>query len=1179
MRSRPKLWPALAGVVLAATATLATADIRPHAGMLRFPDVSAEYIVFSYANDLWLVPRAGGTAIPLASPPGGESFPRFSEDGQTIAFVGNYDGNDDLYTIPVTGGVPQRVTHHPDSETLSDWTPDGKLLFFARGYQDLQRQTQLFTVPPTGGLPAKLPVPYGAVGAISPDGVWLAYTPHTRDGRTWKRYLGGMASDIWLFNLHDYSARQVTDWAGTDSQPMWHDGTLYYMSDQGPAHRLNIWKLDPYAGDKKQVTFFKAFDVAWPAIGPGPDGCGEIVFQCGASLYLLDLATEKTRVVEVIVPGDRPHIRPQRIDASDFINGYGISATGKRVTFEARGDVWSVPAKLGPTRNLTHTSGTAERDPAWSPDGQWIAYFSDATGEYELYVTQSDGKGETRQLTRDGEMFRMDPTWSPDSAHIAFVDKSNALHVVTVEDGKLTTVDQDPWGTRPQFSWSHDAVWIAYTKTGDNHQSAIWLYNVASGEKTQVTSGMFNDTWPAFDRDGDYLYFATNRHFANPIYEDVGSTFVYANTDQLAVVPLRADMPSPWQPRSNEEEWDGDEEEEENGEEDEDKDAAGDEDTGDEEADDESEEDPEEGAADPADDDADEDDPNAGDEAAAAADVAGDEDGAEAADEDEDGEAAEDDEEEEEPLKIDLDGFERRAMLLPVKPGGFYGLTVAHDGALLYVRTPHRGSDSRPAIKRFKLPDPEGDDDPGEADEKTVISGVGGYDVSADGKKLLVAKRGRYAIIRAAANQKMDDAVPTDDMRVVIEPRAEWRQLVMDAWRIERDYFYDPHMHGVDWKGVRDHYLQMLDDCVTRADVTVLIREMIAEINVGHAYYFASSTEDEPQVSVGLLGVDFELHEGAYRIAAIHAGGPWDLDARGPLSQPGVDIEVGDYLLAVDGRAIDTSKDPWAAFQGLAGDTVALTVSDKPTHDDDAREVLVALIGSGRDSELRYRSWVERNRQYVAERSDGQVGYIHVPDTGVNGQNELFRQFYGQRRKKALIIDERWNGGGQLPHRFIELLNRPLTNFWAIRDGNPHPSPEAAHWGPKCMLINGLAGSGGDMFPFLFRQAKVGKLIGTRTWGGLVGISGNPQLIDGGFISAPTFAFYELDGTWGIEGYGVDPDIEVVADPSKMVDGSDPQLDAAIKLMLDEIKTEAYEPVPVPEYPDRSGMGLPPEDR
>ncbi len=1083
---------------------------RPHAGMLRYPDVSGSEIVFVYANDLWTVSREGGLARPLASPPGPEESPRFSPDGRTIAFVGNYDGNRDLYTIPVNGGVPTRVTYHPAAEALSDWTPDGQLLFNTNAFSPLSRMLMLHTTKAEGGLPEKLPVPYGGVGAISPDGEWLAYTPHTRDQRTWKRYRGGMATDIWLFHLTRHESKKITDWEGTDTQPMWNGETVYYLSDQGPSHKLNIWSYDTGNGRRRQVTEFSDFDVKWPAIGPGSRGRGEIVFQHGSDLLALDLRSNKTRTVEVSIPGDRPEIRTRTVDVKSLISNANISSTGKRALVEARGDIWTLPAKNGSPRNLTRSSGAAERNPAWSPDGRWIAYFSDAGGEYDLFIRSADGKEDARQLTRTGEGFLTRPVWSPDSKMIAFGDNGGRFYLHEI-DGETKLVDTDPTSNAPRANWSHDSSWITYTRsTDDSLMSAIYLYDVKSGEKHQVTGGMFNDSWPTFDRKGDFLYFASNRDFSAPLYEDLGTTFIYTQTDRLYVVPLRNDVDSPLAPKSDEETVKEDEKDEEKGEE-----------------------------------------KSEGSET--------------------EGEESEesDSESEEESLQIDLDGFERRAVQIPVKSGAFTWLSVNHKGNLLYVRG-GLGRQGQPSIKLVDVNSEE-------VEEKTVLDGSGFLVISSDGKKILVRQRQKMAIVDPAPKQKLDKPVSLSGLNTSIQPREEWKQIFTDAWRIQRDYFYDPNMHGVDWPDIRQRYAAMLDDCVTRDDVSYVIREMISEINVGHAYYRGGGDgESQPRVSVGMLGAQFELSEGSYRIGRIIEGAAWDADARGPLSQPGVDVKEGDYLLAVNGVPVDASKDPWASFQGLAGKTVTLTVGASPTLDGDAREVIVDTPPSERN--LRYREWIEKNRAYVDEKSGGKVGYIYVPDTGINGQNNLIRQFYGQTQKEALIIDERWNGGGQIPTRFIELLNRPVTNYWAVRHGRDWAWPPDAHQGPKCMLINGLAGSGGDAFPAYFRQAGLGKLIGTRTWGGLVGISGNPRLIDGGAVTAPTFAYYETDGSWGIEGHGVDPDIEVTDDPAKMVGGQDPQLDFAIQHMLDEIAKNGHKKPQRPGYPDRSGMGIKKKD-
>jgi tricorn protease len=1094
-------------LALAAVAAPAAAEIEPHAGMLRYPDVSSSRIAFLYANDLWLVPREGGVATPLASPPGEEQYPRFSPDGETLAFMGNYDGDVDLYTVPVSGGVPFRVTHHPANETLTDWTPDGRLIFFATGVREYPRAQELFSVAATGGLPEKFPVPYGANGSVSADGRWLAYTPYSRDHRTWKRYRGGMATDIWLFHLEEHTARRITDWEGTDTQPMWHGEKVYYLSDGGPEHKLNLWVYDTGSGERAQVTTHADYDVKWPAIGPDDGGAGAIVYQLGPELRLLDLSSGDSAAVRVTIPGARPELRPQTVDAAQAIGGRAVSATGMRAAVDARGDIWTLPAENGRPRNLTRTSGVAERSPAWSPDGRWIAYSADVGGEdYRLYVTQSDGRGESRELAGTARRWHWNTAWSPDSEKLAFWDEGNRLWIYSLADDSLTEVVENPDFDPTRVSWSHDSGWLAFAMPESvRHLNAVYLYEVTSGQLHRVSSGMFNDTWPTFDREGDYLYLASAREFSSPIEEDLGSTWIYAHVDRLYAVPLRADIASPLAPEVDEEEWS-----------EEGRDGNGD-------------------------------------------------DGEEADEEDEE----EEEEEEPGPLTVDLDGFEHRMIQLPSERGAFVDLAVNDEGHLLYAHLPSSELLGEPVIRLLDLED---DDEP----EKTVLEGVGRFVLTADGKKLLAWDGDRMAIVEARPEQQME-TISTAGMTVEVEPRAEWRQMFLEAWRLERDFFYDPNMHGVDWPAVRARYEPMLADCASRDDLTFVIQEMIAELNVGHAYYRPGSQEETPRVSVGMLGADFELVDGAYRIARILEGGAWNVDGRGPLSQPGVDVSVGDYLLAVEGAPVDANKDPWASFQGLGDATVTLTVSDKPRLDDDARQVVVELLASERT--LRYRAWVEANRAHVEERSGGRVGYIYVPNTGTFGQDELVRQFFGQIHKEALIIDERWNGGGRVPTRFVELLNRPVANYWAVRETDSFVTPGDAHHGPKCMLINALAGSGGDYFPYWFRAAGLGKLIGTRTWGGLVGISGNPPLIDGTRVTAPTFAFYRADGTWGIEGHGVEPDIEVLDDPARMADGSDPQLDAAIEHMLAEIERHPHRSPARPPYPDRSGFGIAESDK
>ncbi len=1093
-------------------ASLGTAQERPIAGMMRFPDVSQDKIVFVYGEDVWTAPRTGGVASPLAAPTGEEALPRFSPDGKTIAFVGNYDGNEDIYTIPTNGGPAKRITYHPSAELLCDWTFDGKLLYSSDAYVGLGRQSQLFVRGVDDPLPQRLAVPYGTNGAINGDGTFLAYTPHSHDYRTWKRYRGGMASDIWLFNLKSNESKQITDFEGTDSLPMWHGSTVFYITDAGPERRLNIWAYDSKTTERKQLTKFKDDDCKFPAIGPGPDGKGEIIVQNGVGLHLVNIETGATTPVQIVVPGDRPKIRARNVDASEFIAGFSVSPNAKRIAVAARGDIWTVPAKNGSPRNLTRSNGSAERNPSWSPDGKWIAYFSDATDEYELMVTQSDGTGETKQLTKDGKCFRFNPTWSPDGKWLYFCDKTGAMFLHSLESNDTKTLDRDPTAGQTTVAWSHNSEWIAYARNEDERfsKSVIWVYNVMDGTKRKLTSGFFNDESPVFDRKGDFLYFASSRAFNAPKYEDSGSTFIYANTQILMAMPLRLDVKRPLLAESDEESWKKEDSDKKS----------------------------------------DSDKPK-----------------------DKDGDKASEKKAEFKPFAIDADGIEARSFQVPVKQGTFGRVAVNEKDQLVYARVNGRaGDEDGPAGKGIKLFDFVGKD----KKEQSVVDGKAQFDLTDDGKMILVLEGGKSAwIVDAAPGQKLEEAVSFGGMNVTIEPRVEWKQVLRDAWRVERDFFYDPNMHGVNWQAAYEHYSAMLEDCVSRRDVSFLIREMISELNVGHAYYNEGDVEKAPRATAGLLGCRFELVEGAFKIAELYQGSAWDYDARNPLADLGV--KAGEFLLAVNGTPIDAKSDPYLAFQRMAGSTVTLTVSSDPKLDDADRKVAIKLLSS--DSELRFRGWIESRRKYVEDKTDGKVGYIYVVNTGVPGQNDLVRQFYGQINKEALIIDDRWNGGGQIPTRFIELLNRPATNYWALRDARDWVWARDSHQGPKCMLINGMAGSGGDMFPSLFKQNKLGKLIGTRTWGGLVGISGYPGMVDGSSVTAPSFAYYDLDGTWGIEGHGVDPDIKVMDDPALMANGGDPQLDSAIALMKEEIKTNGFKQPPRPAYPNRKGFGIKSEDK
>jgi tricorn protease len=1091
------------------------------ARMFRHPAVSAKDIAFVYAGDIWVAPKGGGTATRLSSPRGEEMFPRFSPDGASIAFTGNYDGNQDIYVVPTGGGLPRRVTYHGAPDRVLGWYPDGKQILFATSRtSEKDRFNKLYRIAANGGLAEPLPIPYGEFGAISPDGKTLAFTTISVDFRTWKRYRGGMNPDIWLFDLEKLTAKNLTKNDADDSQPMWHGATLYFLSDRDEHKRWNIWACDVKKEKFRQVTSFKDYDVRFPSIGPD-----DIVFENGGRLYVLDLAMEKSHPVDIKVVTDRATLKPRAENVSSLIQNANISPTGKRAIFEARGDIFSVPAEHGIVRNLTRSSGVAERYPAWSPDGKLIAYWSDRSGEYELTVRPADGTGAETNLTKFGPGYRYQPQWSPDSKKIAFIDKAMKLQVHDLETKQTVEIDHQLWmyhGALNNFTvnWSADSRWLAYEKDLENRNNAIALYDFKEKKLTQATSGFYNDEGPVFDPEGKYLYYRTGRSF-EPIYSDLDNTFVYPNSQQLVAVPLRKDVASPLAPRNDEEPKEKDRKDDKK--KDDDKDAK------------KSDE------ADKKDD---------------------------AKDEKKDGDVEKTDKKDDKksdkakepkPVEIDLADFESRAVLLPPKAGNYANL-AAVSGKLLYRRQPRAGAnDEKSAIVFYDLEKRE---------EKTVVDDAGSFDLSADHKKLLVRKGSNYYIIEPKESQKLDKALATSGFEVTVDPVAEWKQIFTDAWRIERDLFYDPGLHGVDWNAMRERYGKLLDDAVTRWDVNYVIGELIGELNASHTYRNGGDTEASPTRGVGYLGCDFALENGAFRIKKIIEAAPWDAEARSPLRQPGVtNVHEGDYLLAVNGEPLDTSLEPYAAFQGLADKPVMLSVNNKPSTEG-AREQLVQTLTS--ESRLRHLAWINANRERVDKATDGKVGYVYVPDTGRGGQNELVRQYRAQFTKPGLIIDERFNSGGQIPDRFVEMLGRKTVNYWGVRDGRDWPWPPTAHDGAMAMLVNGWSGSGGDCFPYYFKKAGLGPLIGLRTWGGLIGITGAPPLVDGGSVTAPTFGIYDTKGNWIIEGYGVDPDLEVVDDPGLMARGGDPQLERAIAEVLKALKKNPPVEVKKPKYPKRS---------
>ncbi len=1011
---------------------------------------------------LWIVPKAGGTAVRLTDAPGPKNYPRFSPDGKTIAFTGTHNG---IYTIPTAGGQVNRITHHGGTTTLCSWTPDGRLLFMSDAFSHIfdgdgpgARAPIVHGRRSNGGLPQKLPLQYGANGAISSDGEWLAYTPYA-EGLTEKRkrYYGGFAPDVWLFNLRTHQSRQITDWKGADTSPMWRGAIVYYLSDAGAEARMNIWSYDTRTRTRRQITHFSEFDLKWPSIGSDANGQGEIVFNYGTDLFLLDLANGKSRKVDVVLPQNLATAH-ERVDASNFLVSWNVSPVADRAVIEARGDIWTISPD-GAKQRLTSTSGAADRDPSWSPDGRWISFFSDASGEYELYLAAADGSAAPRQLTHIGAGFRYRPVWSPDSQHIAFYDSTGSIYLHTIASGGTKKIDRDPLVRQPQINWSFDSRWIAYARGADGsiRYTAIWLYSLDAQKSHQVTSGSFDDSWPAFDRAGDYLFYVSRRNFNAPTYDTVDyNNFVYPNPDVIMVAPLRSDVGLPWSPEPRKP-----------------------------------------------------------------------------------GDAG----------RIELENFEYRALAaFPIRePGRYSKLAIASDGQLVFSFVSANGS---PSIKivNFK----EG------RDVKTLLDGFGDFKLSADGKKLVVRQDNNLALVDPLPNQKADRQIKIEGINVEIDSRAEGRQIFYEMWRVYRDYFYDEKMRGVDWPAMRDKYAKLLEAGSRREDVYEVIGEMLGELGSSHMFLVPPvAFKPEPE-QTGAMGVDFELDQGAYRIAKIYDGAANDAFGRNVLRRGAANVKEDDYLLAVNGTALDTKQDPWVAFKGLAGKIATLTISSKPALDQTARQLKVQIRAWGIENILRNASWVEANRAYVERVSHGKVGYIYLANTHDFGSTEFTRQFNFQLDKEALIVDSRWNEGGHIPLHIIEVLarRRPDLYFYdSRRRAGGGRTPDYVHEGPKCLLINGVQYSGGDSLPYLFRKRGLGKIIGTRTMGGMIGGGAiNIPFVDGGGSLIPFVGFYDEPGKWAVEGHGVDPDIKVIDDPSQMLNGADPQLDRAIDTMLKELK-------------------------
>ncbi|MBK9715297.1 MAG: PD40 domain-containing protein [Kouleothrix sp.] len=1055
--------------------------------LLRQPTLSADSVAFVYAGDLWVADLSGAHPQRLTAQKGRTMSPLFSPDGRWIAFSGDYDGSLSVYVIPRAGGAPRRLTYHPADDFVRGWTPDGAQILFASARESIAlRARRLFTVPLEGGLPAALPMPMAERASYSPDGRRLAYTPYYEAFWSWKRYRGGMTLPIWLLDLDTFAHVEIPHENASDTFPCWLGDAVYFLSDRAGA--MNVFRYDLAARAVRQLTFHEDFDVRWLT-----SGGGRLAYEQGGRLHLLDPGGGQPRALSIVIAADLPHARPRYQRVAPDIETCAISPTGARAVIEARGEILTVPAAKGDIRNLTSTPGAAERDPAWSPDGQSIAYFSDASGEYELVV--SDQKGARKRFYPLGKpSFFYRPIWSPDSKLIAYTDKALNLSYLNVESGAIVHVDADSYDHPVRSlspAWSPDGQWLAYTKRLASHLRAVFLYELSSGRIHQVSDGMSDAISACFSRDGKLLFFAASVNFGlNTGWLDM-SSYERPVSRSIYVAVLRKTDPSPLAPESDEEPPPGGKPALPEGV------AAA---TGDQQP-----------AAPPAE--------QPGAQPAA-------------------------------PLQIDLDDLDQRIVALPVPPGDYHRLQVA-EGKLFYLEsTPERWVDPEIAMTVNNLHAY----DTKERKSEAFAERVRDYWVSADGKKLLyqAGDSPSYAIVAADKRPKPEDGrLNLDGAEILVDPRAEWRQIFREAFRIHRDYFYDPEMHGLDWAATYEKYLTFLPHVGHRDDLNYLLAELSGELVAGHAYVGLGDIPAPEPVSVGLLGADYEIVDGAYRIRRIYPGLNWHPELRAPLTEPGVNIEAGEYILAVNGRPLRAPTSIYSLFEQTADRITELRVG--PTADDaDARSVTVRPIAD--EIALRHWSWVEQNRRTVEALSGGRVGYIYMADTALSGYEAFNRYYFSQLDKQALVLDERFNGGGSVADYVVDLLNRPLLSYWATREGRTFTTPNASIFGPKAMIVNELAGSGGDALPLFFRRRGLGTIVGKRTWGGLIGIYDYPKLIDGGFVTSPRMAIYGPGGEWEVENEGVAPDVEVELTPQSAVEGRDPQLERAVEIVLAELE-------------------------
>ena len=1065
--------------------------------LLRFPAVSSTHIAFTYAGDLYQVSISGGVAQKLTTDVGYECFARYAPDGKTIAFTGQYDGNSEVYTIPATGGTPQRLTYTAtlNRDDVSDrmgpnnivitWRDAESIVYRSRCKTFNDFKGKLFVANNKGGLSNELPFPAGGFCSYAPDKSKLALNRIFREFRTWKYYEGGMADDVWIYDFATQKTENITNNKAQDIFPMWHDDKIYFASDRDRV--MNLFCYNTATKQTTKITQFTDYDVKFPSLGPG-----YIAFENAGYIYLFDLKTQQINKVNISIADDFAGGRNEWIDAAKYITDFSVAPDGNRVLLSGRGEVWSLPAKTGITRNITQNFMAHERNAVWSPNGKLIAYISDVNGEDEVYIQQANETGTAKQLTKNGDTYKYAIDWSPDSKYIAWSDNKLRLFYVNVETGNITLADQGKTWEHNSWNWSPDSRWLAFSRSDDDRVIKIFLHNLATKENTLVTDAWYESHSPSFSDDGKFLLFVSDRDF-NPTYSNTEWNHAYSNMSKVYMMALTKKTPSPFSPKNDEVR-----EVTESKPEDEKSNTNKPSDKTDK---------PKEGINNPVD--------------------------------------------------IDFDGIQGRIVSLPISAANYWHANMV--GNMVYYMHSKTGADDV-TLKVYDLKERK----------ETEVGQVSSYGLTADNKKMLINKDSKYYIIELPKSKaELKDAVDLSAMRIFVNRKQEWNQIYNESWRQMRDFFWDPTMHGVDWAAMRTKYQPLLPYVNHRNDLTYVIGEMIGELNCGHAYVGGGDKPEAEKVKLGLLGEQLKRDaNGFYKIDKILKGANWNKQQRSPLTEMGVDAKEGDYIIAVNGTPTNQMNDIYASLMNTAGKQVELSLNSKPEKAG-ARKVIVVPIDN--EAALYYYNWVQHNIDYVNQATQGKVGYLHIPNMGVEGLNEFVKHFYPQQTKSALIIDDRGNGGGNVSPMIIERLNRELAMVNISRNVAVSPNPGDMVVGPKVVLIDQYSASDGDIFPYRFKKYKMGKVIGKRSWGGVVGIRGSLPFVDGGSLSKPEFSRYDTEGKeWIMEGYGVDPDIEIDNDPALEYNGKDQQLDKAIEVILQELKSNPATLPKQPPYPKKN---------